>query len=312
MKKVFLGGTCNNSTWRDELIPMLEVPYFNPVVADWTPECQAEELRQRESCDYCLYVITPEMTGVYSIAEATDDSNKRPYKTLFCFLPEANDKEFNKDQIRSLQATSNLIKENGAKVFESLKEVAEWINSSHLIPSDSNLTYRYSNDGGFGYEEWVNSDGNVIHYKDSDEEKWFHSNGNIAHHIQHSPIDGGGYEEWYNEDGNVIHYKDSYEESWYEYDKNGNRTYEKNSNGTESWLDSNERVIRKKWPTGLEVWYEYHSNGKVKHYKKSHGYEGWYDEEENVIHVRYSDGEEYWYDSDGNIIDAKTSTTTTN
>ena len=30
--KVFLGGTCNNSTWRDELIPQLKIDYFNPVV----------------------------------------------------------------------------------------------------------------------------------------------------------------------------------------------------------------------------------------------------------------------------------------
>ena len=62
--KVFLGGTCNESTWRDDLIKKLEIDYFNPVVEDWTEECMAEEIRQRESCDYCLYVITPRMTGV--------------------------------------------------------------------------------------------------------------------------------------------------------------------------------------------------------------------------------------------------------
>ena len=84
MKKVFLGGTCNESTWRDELIKSLEIGYFNPVVDDWTPECMAEELRQRESCDYCLYVITGKLTGVYSIAEVVDDSCKRPGKTIFC------------------------------------------------------------------------------------------------------------------------------------------------------------------------------------------------------------------------------------
>ena len=67
--KVFLGGTCNESTWRDELIKKLKIDYFNPVVDDWTEECYKEELRQREICDYCLYVITPKMTGVYSIAE---------------------------------------------------------------------------------------------------------------------------------------------------------------------------------------------------------------------------------------------------
>ena len=86
MKKVFLGGTCNESTWRDKLIKMLEIDYFNPVVDDWTEECYQEELRQREICDYCLYVITPRMKGVYSIAEVVDDSNKRPEKTIFCLL----------------------------------------------------------------------------------------------------------------------------------------------------------------------------------------------------------------------------------
>ena len=58
--KVFLGGTCNESTWREELIPLLKTDYFNPVVEDWTPECQAEEERQKnEECNYQLYVITP-------------------------------------------------------------------------------------------------------------------------------------------------------------------------------------------------------------------------------------------------------------
>jgi hypothetical protein len=82
-KKVFLGGTCNNSTWREKLIPMLKINYFNPVVDEWTPECQEEEIRQKEICDYCLYTITNEMTGVYSIAKAVDDSNKRPEKNHF-------------------------------------------------------------------------------------------------------------------------------------------------------------------------------------------------------------------------------------
>lgn len=50
--KVFLGGTCNESTWRDELIPKLEdinFDYFNPVVEDWTPECQAVEIYEKEN-----------------------------------------------------------------------------------------------------------------------------------------------------------------------------------------------------------------------------------------------------------------------
>lgn len=38
MKRVFLGGTCNDSTWRDNLIQQLEIDYFNPVVPDWTED----------------------------------------------------------------------------------------------------------------------------------------------------------------------------------------------------------------------------------------------------------------------------------
>ena len=51
-----------------------------------------EELKQREECDFVLYVITPKMTGVYSIAEVVDDSNKRREKTLFYFMEKDENK----------------------------------------------------------------------------------------------------------------------------------------------------------------------------------------------------------------------------
>ena len=135
MKKVFLGGTCNGSTWREKLIPLLKIDYFNPVVDDWTPECQAEEIKQRQDCDYCLYVITPKMMGVYSVAEVVDDSNKRPNKAIFCML--ATDESSaghtlwtNISQIKSLEAVGKLVESNGGKCFESLKEVSEYLNTN--------------------------------------------------------------------------------------------------------------------------------------------------------------------------------------
>ena len=125
---VFLGGTYNESTWRDELIKKLKIDYFNPVVDDWTEECYKEELRQREICDYCLYVITPRMTGVYSIAEVIDDSNKRPEKTIFCFLSNDDSKRFVNGQIKSLDKVGIMVENNGGKYFKSLDEVAEFLN----------------------------------------------------------------------------------------------------------------------------------------------------------------------------------------
>ncbi len=127
---VFLGGTCNESLWRDELIKLLNVNYFNPVVDDWTEEAQKNELYQRENCEFVLYVLTPAMTGVYSIAESVDDSNKRPEKCLFCVLPTDNKLSFDKTQLKSLNMVKNMIAENGAKVFDSLEEIAEFLNST--------------------------------------------------------------------------------------------------------------------------------------------------------------------------------------
>ncbi|HEU4341475.1 MAG TPA: nucleoside 2-deoxyribosyltransferase domain-containing protein [Candidatus Binatia bacterium] len=129
--KVFLGGTCNGSTWRDELIPMLRMDYFNPVVEDWTPECQAEEVRQRQECDFVLYTITKEMKGVYSIAEVIDDSNKRPEKTVLCLLLDG----FDEAQAKSLKAVGKLAHENGAHVCLSLMSAALTLNTAEVIES---------------------------------------------------------------------------------------------------------------------------------------------------------------------------------
>ena len=99
MVRVFLGGTCAETTWREELIEKLDsskLSWFNPVVDDWTPECMKNEIRERNICDLVLYTITPRMKGVYSIAEVVDDSNKQPSKTILCILKEDVDDDGNK------------------------------------------------------------------------------------------------------------------------------------------------------------------------------------------------------------------------
>lgn len=130
MKEVFLGGTCAGSTWRDELIPMLNINYFNPVVKDWNDEAMKNELVKRKTCDFCLYVLTPKMSGVYSIAEVVDDSNKRPEKTLLCILGDDDEFSFTLEMIKSLNAVKRLVESNGIHCFYSLKDVADFLNDS--------------------------------------------------------------------------------------------------------------------------------------------------------------------------------------
>lgn len=130
MKKVFLGGTCAESTWREKLIPMLTLDHFDPVVEDWNEEAQANELREREECDFCLYVITPDMQGVYSIAEVIDDSNKRPEKTVFCVIEDSMFNDFNRKLAHSLKAVGDMVERNGSKFFGSLQDVASYLNKA--------------------------------------------------------------------------------------------------------------------------------------------------------------------------------------
>jgi len=129
MTKVFLGGTCNESKWRENLIKLLKINYYNPVVPDWTPECMAEEIKQRKLCDYCLFVITPKMTGVYSIAEVVDDSNKKPKQTILCVLKADQDKMFDIGQLKSLDSVGKMIEKNGGKFFKNLIDVANYLNN---------------------------------------------------------------------------------------------------------------------------------------------------------------------------------------
>ncbi|ASS48204.1 MAG: hypothetical protein A3D31_00030 [Candidatus Fluviicola riflensis] len=126
--KLFLGGTCNESTWRDQLIPHLKTDYFNPIVEEWTLEDYERELEARENCDYCLYVITPLMTGFYSIAEVIDDSNKRPEKTLFCFLDSENGRQFSAVQQTSLLSVGKMVEINGATWFKSFDELIAFVS----------------------------------------------------------------------------------------------------------------------------------------------------------------------------------------
>lgn len=130
MKKVFLGGTCNESTWRNRMMIYLhdvDLEYFNPVVDDWTEDCMAEEIKQRKLCDFCLYTITPKMTGVYSIAEVVDDSNKRPEKTILVLLRDDNKEKFTEGQWKSLGAVARMVNKNGGQVFDHLKSAAVWM-----------------------------------------------------------------------------------------------------------------------------------------------------------------------------------------
>ena len=123
--KVFLGGTCSGYKWRDKLVPMLHCDYYNPIVKNLSEEDRLREVRERETADYVLYVITSGMKGVYSIAEIIDDSNKRPEKTIVCVLYDGVDRKM----AHSLKAVVNLAKSNGAMICDTLEDIVNLLNN---------------------------------------------------------------------------------------------------------------------------------------------------------------------------------------
>ena len=124
MNRIFLGGTCAGSIWRDQFIEQLggyAIEYFNPVVKDWTPECQAiEEDEKNNKCNVHLYVLTPEMQGVYSIAEIVNSCwQAQVYGTNVEYVAMYVIGEWDEKQIASLKATMRLCKDICPYKFDS-------------------------------------------------------------------------------------------------------------------------------------------------------------------------------------------------
>ena len=93
---IFLGVTCAKNNWRGQLIEQLQKegidtsPLFNPVVPDWTPECQAAEDESKESADLMVYYIAdPKQDGnpisAYSMIEACMALYDDPERTIVVF-----------------------------------------------------------------------------------------------------------------------------------------------------------------------------------------------------------------------------------
>lgn len=127
MSSVFLGGTCAGSSWRSELISLIQVNYFNPVVEDWTEEFQIIEESQKEViCDIHLYVITSDMMGVFSIAEVIESAMTPCKQTILHVIPGG----FSASALKSLKAVVKMVKKHGgiAYIDNELARTARVIN----------------------------------------------------------------------------------------------------------------------------------------------------------------------------------------
>lgn len=136
MSKVFLGGTCNGSLWRNRLIPILEkegITYFNPVVADWNEAAQEREKLEKLESEYNLFCFTPLMDGFFSIAEVIDCVYKRPQGTIICILPEDNSVVFTPSRLKSLEAVAKMVVDNGGLWSPDLETIVDIVKDNIVM-----------------------------------------------------------------------------------------------------------------------------------------------------------------------------------
>ena len=127
---VFLGGTYvgNTSSWREMVIPRLKIGYINPEEKD-TEDPYEFDSSQREAADYCLYIITPESSNFFAIAEAVQDSNIKPNNTILCIIRDCNGCYFDDATWYSMECIKKMVRDNGAIIFDTLDESIHFLNS---------------------------------------------------------------------------------------------------------------------------------------------------------------------------------------
>lgn len=73
---VFLGGSCDPTTWRHDIaIPKLQkygITYYNPQLDDWHPDLIAAEAKAKEECTILLFVIDNRTRAIASMLEAVE------------------------------------------------------------------------------------------------------------------------------------------------------------------------------------------------------------------------------------------------
>lgn len=140
---VYLGGTTpsHNPTygWRGELIPFLKenkIDFFNSVVEEWDQDCIRIEDEKKKLSHVNLFVITPLMEGVYSIAELMEcaikaQSQETGQMVIFCLLDrEFDDKvdaEWSKNQMTSFDIVGKRISQLGGRYLRSMPELKEFL-----------------------------------------------------------------------------------------------------------------------------------------------------------------------------------------
>ncbi|KAJ4441455.1 hypothetical protein ANN_11310, partial [Periplaneta americana] len=131
--EVFLGGSCNPTTWRQDVaIPMLKnlgITYYNPQVSHWGPELIELEYQAKQNAAILFFVIDNQTRSVASIIEAAHLSGRRRKLILVIHAyqgpgqkiwGEPISEEEYEDLMMGQMMLQDLVERQGIPVFESV------------------------------------------------------------------------------------------------------------------------------------------------------------------------------------------------
>lgn len=148
--QIFLGGSCNPTTWRQNVaVPYLEangISYFNPQVDDWTPEVVNSERWAKQNAKILLFVIDKQTRSTVSLVESAfmAGENKNlvlviyPFEYNIISLTDTSAQTSEFIETRStLMRTTNLKLDGEADAASSFSRSSSSTISSTLVTSCS-------------------------------------------------------------------------------------------------------------------------------------------------------------------------------
>lgn len=140
--EVFLGGSCNPTTWRADIaIPtlnLLGISFYNPQVSEWTPDLLELEHRAKEKARVLFFVMdsqTRSTAGAIEVAHIAGKNSKRlvlvllPYKPQQKILNEPLSADEYMDLSRNQLLLRQLMKRRGLPVLDNIPLALEYIKN---------------------------------------------------------------------------------------------------------------------------------------------------------------------------------------
>ncbi|CAL7942752.1 unnamed protein product [Xylocopa violacea] len=156
--EVFLGGSCNPTTWRSEIaIPTLQrlgITYYNPQVSQWGPELIAQEYEAKQTAKVLLFVIDNQTRNSAGIIEAAQLAATRreslilviyPYRQGQTILGETVSIQEYYDLMNGLLVLQYLMERQRIPIFESVPVALNC--TSKVLREKINVQDLHSEDG---------------------------------------------------------------------------------------------------------------------------------------------------------------------